>query len=103
MKLAERLKSVKIDEDAFRKLAVGSTEINWHPMGGGRATGRCAVYASADRSGHIREVWPAGCDSTGLEEPLRDQVKKWQLTPAVSDGAPVQVEALSPALLSIPL
>ena len=54
MKLAERLKSVKIDEDAFRKLAVGSTEINWHPMGGGRATGRCAVYASADRSGHIR-------------------------------------------------
>ncbi len=91
---AERIKRIKIAEDTFRKLVTGSTEIIWPPMGGGPAAGGCAVYASADRNGHIREVWPEGCDNDGLEEPLREQVKKWQLTAAASDGAPVQVEAL---------
>ena len=92
--LANRITSVKVDEDTFRKLSLSNTEIDWPPTGGGSATGGCAVYVSADRSGNVREVWPEGCDNNGLEEPLREQVKKWHLKPAVSDGAPVQVEAL---------
>jgi hypothetical protein len=91
---AERLVSLRIDEDTFRKLALGSTEIEWPPTGGGPATGGCAVYASADRNGVVREVWPEGCDSSGLEDPLREAVKKWRLKPAISNGVPVQVEAL---------
>jgi TonB family protein len=91
---AERIRSVKIDEDTFRKLSVGSTAINWPPTGGGPATGGCAVYASADKMGNVREVWPEGCDSTGLEAPLREAVRTWHLKPAISDGVPVQVEAL---------
>jgi hypothetical protein len=91
---AERIVSLRIDEDTFRKLALGSTEIDWPPTGGGPATGGCAVYASADRKGVVREVWPEGCDSTGLEDPLREAVKKWRLKPAISNGVPVQVEAL---------
>ncbi len=91
---AERIRSVRIDEDVFRKLSIGSTEINWPPTGGGPATGGCAVYASADKMGNVREVWPEGCDSTGLEAPLREAVRKWHLKPAISDGVPVQVEAL---------
>jgi outer membrane biosynthesis protein TonB len=58
------------------------------------ATGGCAVYISADRNGNIREAWPEGCDNPGLQDPLREAVKKWRLKPAISDGAPVQIEAL---------
>jgi hypothetical protein len=91
---AERIARVKIDEDVFRKLSLGSTEVDWPPTGGGPATGGCAVYASADRSGQVREAWPAGCDSAGLQDPLREAVKQWRLKPAMSNGGPVQVEAL---------
>jgi len=91
---AERIVSMRIDENTFRKLSLGSTEIDWPPTGGGPATGGCAVYASADRNGQVREVWPEGCDSTGLEDPLREAVKKWRLKPAISNEVPVQVEAL---------
>jgi len=91
---AERIVSVRVAEDTFRKLSLGSTEIDWPPTGGGSATGGCAVYASADRNGEVREVWPEGCDSTGLQDPLREMVKKWRLKPAISNGVPVQVEAL---------
>jgi hypothetical protein len=91
---AERIKSVRLDEDTLRKLVVGSTEIAWSTVGEGLTAGGCAVYVSADRAGTIREAWPEGCDNAGLEDLLRDAVKKWHLKPAISDGVPVQVEAL---------
>ena len=91
---ADRIASVRIDEETFRKLVVSSMDVQWPPTGGGLATGGCAVYASADRKGRVREVWPEGCDNTGLEQPLRDAVSKWLLKPATSKGTPVQVEAL---------
>jgi hypothetical protein len=90
----DRIKSIRIDEDVLRKLALNSTEIDWPPVGDGLTTGGCAVYISADRAGKIREAWPEGCDSASLQDPLRDAVKKWRLKPTISGGAPVQVEAL---------
>lgn len=77
-----------------RTLALGGTEITWPAVGGGPLAGRCAVYLSADRAGHVREVWPHGCDNPGLEDPLREIVQKWQLKPATENGVPVQIEAL---------
>jgi len=90
---SERLSSVRLDEDTFRSLVAGCTDIEW-PAVGGVTTGGCAVYVSADRAGSVREAWPAGCDNAGLQDPLRDAVKKWRLKPAISNGVPVQVEAL---------
>jgi hypothetical protein len=90
----EQIRSAQLDEDTFRSLLISSTEINWPPQGGGPATGGCAVYVSADRTGHVRETWPAGCDSTGIEDFLRKELKNWRLKPAVSARGPVQVEAL---------
>jgi len=90
----EQIKSIRIDEELLRKLVIGSTEIDWPPVGDGLTTGGCAVYVSADRAGHIREAWPEGCDSASLQDPLREAVMKWHLKPAISGGAPVQVEAL---------
>jgi hypothetical protein len=74
----KRLETVRIDQDVVRKLALGSTEIDWPTVGEGLTTGVRAVYISADRSGQVREVWPEGCDNPGLQDPLRDQVKKWK-------------------------
>lgn len=90
----DRIQSVKIDEDAFRELAINSTDIHWPPTRGGLATGQCAVYVSADRDGQVREVLPAGCDNPDLENPLREAVKKWVLRPATSNGKKIQVETL---------
>jgi hypothetical protein len=89
----DRIKIVHVDEAAFRQLSSTSTDIDWPTVSGGLAKGGCAVYASADRTGHIREVWPGGCDNTGLQTPLREIVRKWQLRPATSNGVPVQVQA----------
>lgn len=91
---AERVRSLRIDDETLRKLVIGSTEIDWPSVGSGLAAGGCAVYISADRTGTIREVWPSGCDNAGLQDPLREAVKKWHLKPATSNGSPVQIEAL---------
>jgi len=88
----DRITRVRIDEDAFRRLSLTSTDVDW-PYVGGPVTGACAVYVSADRSGHIREVWPGGCGNTGLEDPLHDQVMKWRLNTPTADGVPVQVRS----------
>jgi hypothetical protein len=92
--LAEQIRRLRVDDDTVRRIALNSTEIAWPAVGAGPFTGGCAVYVSADRSGHIREAWPEGCDNASLEDPLRDAVKKWILKPAVSGGAPVQLESL---------
>ena len=90
----QRISSVRIDEDTMRKMSLDSTDITWPSVGEGLLKGECAVYVSADRAGKVREVLPEGCDNAAMEEPLRQAVMKWHLRPAVSNGVPVQVEAL---------
>jgi hypothetical protein len=90
----EQIKTVKVDETVVRALALTDTNITWPPVGGGLTAGGCAVYVSADRDGNMREVWPHGCDNPGLEDPLREIVKKWKLKPAKDHGNPVQIESL---------
>jgi TonB family protein len=92
--LQERINTVTVDETTVRGLALNATDILWPPVGGGPTTGRCAVYVSADRAGRIREVWPQGCDNPGLQDPLREIVRRWQLKPATKNGAAVQIQAL---------
>lgn len=91
---AERISSVRVGDDFIRKNALSIVEIPWPTVGEGLLTGGCAVYVSADRSGQIRETWPAGCDNAALMTPLREALLKWKLKPAVSNGNPVQVESL---------
>jgi hypothetical protein len=90
----DRIQSVRVDQDTFMQLVLTSTEIAWPPQGGGPATGGCAVYVGVDRAGTVRESWPGGCDSTGIGTALRDIIKTWKLRTPVSNGVPVQVEAL---------
>jgi len=88
-----RIRSLKVAGEDLKKSVVGSTDINWTAVGEGPTSGRCSVYVSADKDGHIREAWPAGCDNAGLQDPLREAVTKWTLRPMVSDGGRVQVES----------
>src|SRR5215467_5628566 len=90
----DRITSVHVDQDTFMKHALTTTESAGPPQGGGPATGGCAVYVGADRAGNVRESWPGGCDSTGIQTALRDIVKTWKLRVPISNGVPVQVEAL---------
>jgi len=92
--LQDRIRSIPVDQETARKLAMTSTEIEWPTVGEGPTKGGCAVYISADRTGNVREVWPHGCDNAGLQDPLREMVRKWRLKPAVEGGAPVQIESL---------
>jgi hypothetical protein len=89
----DRITRVLIDQKTFRELSLTGTTIDWPLVGGPPLKGNCTVYVSADRSGHVREVWPGGCDNTGLEEPLRSAVRKWRLKTALVKNLPVQVDS----------
>jgi hypothetical protein len=89
-----RIKFVSVDEAVARKLLLSTPTIEWPSVGNGLTKGRCAVYVGVDRTGKIREVWPEGCDNPGLQDPLRDQVRKWEFKPAVENGVPAQIESL---------
>jgi hypothetical protein len=89
----DRITRALIDQKTFRELSLADTTIDWPLVGGAPLTGNCTVYVSADRSGRVREVWPGGCDNTGLEEPLRSAVRKWQLKTALVNNLPVQVDS----------
>lgn len=89
----DRISSAWLDETTFRSLVETDMTVDWPAVGSGLIKGGCAVYVSTDRSGHIQEVWPGGCDNAGLEDPLREIVKKWRLKIATSNGVPVQVGA----------
>jgi hypothetical protein len=87
-----RIKSLKVDEATIRRLLPTGSEITWPPIENKPTKGTCGVYISADRAGHVREVWPGGCDNAGLQDGLRETVKKWHLAPAAENGIPVQIE-----------
>jgi hypothetical protein len=88
-----RLESVFSNTARVQKRNRGC-DIAWPTVIGGQDSGGCGAFISADRSGNVREEFPAGCDNTGLEQPLHDTLLKWKLKSAVSNGVPVQVTAL---------
>lgn len=90
----DRIQILRISEDALRSLVIGSTDIAWPTVGGGQDSGGCGAFLSVDRSGNVREEFPAGCDNAGLDQPLHDALLKWKLKQAVVKGVPVQVTAL---------
>src|SRR5690242_20847068 len=44
--LFRSIRTVRIDEDTFRKLVSGNTDIEWPSVGEGLTTGGCAVFAT---------------------------------------------------------
>jgi TonB family protein len=88
-----RFRSVEVDPAVMQTLTADQTPIAWPAVRSGVVKGKLAVYISVDNTGLVREAWPLNSDNAGLEDPAREQVRKWKLKPAVDgDGTRVQVE-----------
>ncbi len=89
----ERFRSAHLSSEQMGRMIEGNSPIQWPTVHSGKTQGRLAVYIATDPEGNVREAWPLNSDNAGLEDPVRAQVMKWKLKPAVDkDGKPLQVE-----------
>lgn len=85
--------AVIVNSGVLQGLSAGNPPIVWPTVHSGNTRGHLAVYISADTQGNVREAWPLGSDNAGLEDPVRDQLRKWKMKPAVDrDGNHVQID-----------
>jgi hypothetical protein len=88
-----RFQSAVVGSEQMQRLSADNPSIVWPTVHSGNTSGRLAVYISADTQGNVREAWPLNSDNAGLEDPVREQVRKWRLKPAVdAQGRRVQVD-----------
>lgn len=88
-----RFASLELSAAKLEELTAGNAPVVWPAVRSGNLQGNLAIYVSVDSQGHVREAWPLNSDNAGLEDPARDQVKKWTITQVKdSDGNPVQVD-----------
>lgn len=88
-----RFHSATATSEQMEKLTDGDPAIEWPTVRSGNIHGHLAMYVSADSEGQVREAWPLNSDNAGLEDPAREQVRKWKLKPAVdATGKRVQVD-----------
>jgi len=87
------IRSVALTQETFERLAIAPLSIVWPPVHSGNTSGLLSMYISVDRDGRVREVYPLNSDNAGLQDAARDQMLKWQLHPAQSDGEPTQAQA----------
>ncbi len=74
-------------------MTAGNGEIVWPAVRSGNLRGNLGLYMAVDAEGKVREAWPLNSDNAGLDDPVRDQVKKWKIAPIKdSAGNPVQAE-----------
>jgi hypothetical protein len=89
----DRFRSVHVNSEQMERMIAGNPPIDWPPVRSGNTKGKLAVYIATDADGNVREAWPLNSDNAGLEDPVRAQVMKWKLKPAVDhDGKKLQVE-----------
>lgn len=88
-----RFDSVELGAQKLEELTAGDPQVVWPSVRSGNLQGNLAIYISVDAQGHVREAWPLGSDNAGLNDPARDQVRKWTIIPVKdSAGNPVQVD-----------
>ena len=88
-----RFNEVQLSAETLEKLTAEDPAIVWPTVRSGNTRGREAVYISIDAQGKVREAWPLNSDNGGVDDSVRDQVRKWTVKPAVDpSGQPVQVD-----------
>ncbi len=89
----DRFREVQVSADTLEKLVGDNAPIVWPTVHSGNIRGRIAVYLSIDAEGQVREVWPVNSDNGGIDDSVRDQVRKWKIKPAIDKtGKAVQVD-----------
>lgn len=91
---ADRIERITVSDAMARSLFAYTPDVVWPSVRSGKTAGVLSIYASVDRSGHIREAWPLNSDNAGLEDAARDQVMKWQFKPAKLHDVPIQIETV---------
>ncbi|HZY64090.1 MAG TPA: energy transducer TonB [Edaphobacter sp.] len=85
--------SIAVSSNTMEQLSSNSPAIVWPSVRSGNVQGKLAMYISVDRDGRVREAWPLNSDNAGLNDPAREQVRRWKLKPAVDkNGNHVQVD-----------
>ena len=90
----KQIRSVILPESELRPLALVPTEIIWPQVLDGAITGEASYYVSIDRSGQVRETLPLSMANERANDSARRQIMKWKFKPVLSDGIPVQAEAV---------
>jgi hypothetical protein len=89
----DRFTSVSVPSQQLEQLTSDNPIITWPAVRSGNTHGQLAVYIGVDNKGQVREAWPLNSDNAGLEDPVRDQVRKWKLKPAIDKACtPVQID-----------
>jgi hypothetical protein len=89
----DRFKEVQVNAETLERLTAGSPAIVWPTVHSGNTRGREAIYISVDTTGRVREAWPLNSDNGGVDDSVRDQVRKWTVKPAIDQsGKRVQVD-----------
>jgi hypothetical protein len=91
--VTDQMKTIQVTEASSRALAVNTPAIVWPAVREGKTEGLISVYVSADRSGHVREVWPLVSNNLELNQAAREQLLRWQYKP-YNNGGPSQMEAV---------
>jgi hypothetical protein len=89
-----RFQAVAVSWQELEKLTADAPAIQWPAVRSGNTSGRLAMYVSIDATGQVREAWPLNSDNAGLEDPAREQVRKWKLKPMTDKGQAVQVDGV---------
>lgn len=88
-----RFRTAHVNSEQMERMIAENPPIDWPTVHSGNTMGRLAVYIATDSDGNVREAWPLNSDNAGLEDPVRAQVMKWKLKPAVdSEGKSLQVD-----------
>jgi hypothetical protein len=89
----DRFRTFTMNSEQMEALTADTKPVDWPSVRSGNTSGQLAMYVSIDNHGQVREAWPLNSDNAGLEDPARDQVRKWKIeAPADKDRKPVQVD-----------
>jgi len=88
-----RFRSIEVSSQQMESFTAAEPQIAWPPVRSGNTSGHLAMYVSIDGQGKVREAWPLNSDNAGLEDPARDQVRKWEIkAPVDNAGKPLQID-----------
>lgn len=88
-----RFDSAELNAEKLEELTARNPQLVWSMPHSGNLRGNLALYVSIDAEGHVREAWPLNSDNAGLDDPVREQVRKWSVTPVKdSGGKPIQAD-----------
>ena len=88
-----RFRSLVMPPQEMEGLRASTESVVWPSVRSGNTRGHLAIYISVDNQGRVQEAWPLSSDNGGIDDSVRDQVRKWKFKlPLGQDGKPLQMD-----------